>query len=257
MAKATKKDRTEAMPMSEAGGPRFPAASLGQLQLSESVAMQLREQIISGRLKKGEFLRIDAIAKALGVSTTPVREGLLLLQSEAFVRLIPRRGFMVNSFSKDDLLDLFWAQAVVGGELAARAATRMSAADVERLAELHGDHVDAFVAKDPVVAKIGHNFHRTINLAADSPRLALLLGSLTRQLPNRFYASIEGQLKDAIDYHPLIIAALRAGDADAARSLMHRHILGGGEHLIEMLERQGMWAAEPGPKARPARAARR
>ena len=62
---------------------------LGTQQLSESVASYLREQIISGKLQKGEFLRIDAIAKGLGVSTTPVREGLLMLQSESFVRLMP------------------------------------------------------------------------------------------------------------------------------------------------------------------------
>src|SRR5258706_16380727 len=99
---------------------------LDQLQLSQTVAMHLREQIISGKLRKGEFLRIDAIAKALGISTTPVREGLLLLQSESFVRLRPRRGFVVNSFSKGDLYDLFWAQATIGAELAARAAMKMS-----------------------------------------------------------------------------------------------------------------------------------
>jgi DNA-binding GntR family transcriptional regulator len=257
MQKATKQDQMAPMPAPGLAGPRFPAATLGQLQLSESVAMQLREQIISGRLKQGEFLRIDAIAKSLGVSTTPVREGLLLLQSESFVRLIPRRGFVVNSFSKDDLLDLFWAQAVIGGELAARAAKRMSKSDIERLTAIQDDHDAAFATQDPRVARVGHNFHRAINLAAGSPRLALLLGSLTRQLPNRFYASIEGQLRDAVEYHPRILKALRAGDSEAAKTLMHKHILGGGQHLIAMLERQGMWtAAEAEAKARPTRTAR-
>jgi len=218
------------------------AAKVGQLQLSESVASHLREQIISGALKKGEFLRIDAISKSLGVSTTPVREGLLLLQSESFVRLIPRRGFVVNSFSKDDL---FWAQAALGAELAARAATRMSNADIARLETLQAEHEAAFKAGDPRVARLGHEFHRAINLAAQSPRLAALLGSLTKQLPNRFYASIEGQLKDAIEYHPIILNAIRIRDAEAARSLMYRHIIAGGEHLIEMLERQGLWDKSP------------
>ena len=229
--------------------PALPAAGVGQLQLSESVATHLREQIISGKLKHGEFLRIEAVAKALRVSTTPVREGLLLLQSESFVRLIPRRGFQVNSFSKGDLLDLFWAQATLGAELAARAAAKMSEAELARLQKIQSDHEAAFVSRDPDVARRGHQFHRAINLAAQSPRLALLLGSLTKQLPNRFYASIEGQLKDAIDYHPIIIDAIRMRDADAARSLMFRHILSGGEHLVSMLERQGMWGTPSGAKA--------
>ena len=185
--------------INHSGEPHVPVNSnfhptgMGQLQLSESVASHLREQIISGKLGKGEFLRIDAIAKSLNISTTPVREGLLLLQSESFVRLMPRRGFVVNSFGKADLLDLFWAQAIVGAELAARAAQRMSNADFARLQDLHDAHEHAVKANDQeLAARLGHQFHRTINLAAESPRLALLLGSLTKQLPNRFYASIEG-----------------------------------------------------------------
>lgn len=234
------------------GASPLPAAShlqtqtteFGQQQLSESVATHLREQIISGKLGKGEFLRIDAIAKELNVSTTPVREGLLLLQSESFVRLMPRRGFVVNSFSRGDLMDLFWAQATIGAELAARAATRMSEADFAKLQELHQAHERAVATKDPQSARLGHLFHRTINLAADSPRLALLLGSLTKQLPNRFYAGIEGQLEGAVEYHLIIMNAIRVKDADAVRSLMYRHIISAADHLIGMLERQGLWGSE-------------
>lgn len=233
------------MALADAGGaaPDTQAgAAVGKRQLSESVATHLREQIISGRLQSGEFLRIDAIARELDVSTTPVREGLLLLQSESFVRLMPRRGFVVNSFNQRDLTDLFWAQATVGAELAARAATRMAPADFARLQEIHAQHEQAVASRDQDrAARLGHQFHRVINLAAQSPRLALLLGSLTKQLPNRFYASIEGQLEDAIAYHPIIMDAIRVQDADAVRSLMHRHIVSGAEHLIAMLERQGTW----------------
>ncbi|SPB18218.1 GntR family transcriptional regulator [Caballeronia novacaledonica] len=223
--------------------PPLAAASVDKLQLSESVAAHLREQIISGKLKQGDFLRIDAISKSLGTSTTPVREGLLLLQSESFVRLLPRRGFVVNSFGKDDLFDMFWAQATIGAELAARAAARMSDADIAHLEKLEAEHQKAFASGDEaLVTRLGHEFHRSINLAAKSPRLALLLGSLAKQLPNRFYTNIEGQLKGAVDYHPIIINAIRVRDQNAVRSLMHRHILSGGEHLIAMLERRGMWS---------------
>jgi len=211
------------------------------LQLSGSVASHLREQIISGKLKPGDFLRIDAIASELGVSTTPVREGLLLLQSESFVRLLPRRGFVVNSFSKDDLRDIFWAQAIVGAELAARAAAKLGKEDLAKLQQLVTDHQQAFAAGDERHVTLGYEFHRFINLAAGSPRLALLLGSLTRQLPNRFYASIEGQVSDTLQYHPIILDAMRMKDGDAVRTLMYRHIMHGADHLIEMLERAGTW----------------
>lgn len=238
---------------------KFQAPKDVGMQLSASVASHLRERIVSGQLKAGEFLRIDAIASDLGVSTTPVREGLLLLQSESFVRLLPRRGFVVNSFSKGDLRDIFWAQAVIAAELAARAAQKMGKDDHAHLQELIDEHKKAYQAQDEDrVVRLGHHFHRAINLAADSPRLALLLGSLTKQLPNRFYASIEGQLEETFEYHPIILDAIRMKDADAVRSLMYRHIMGGGDHLVESLERNGAWGgsaeAEPakGKSGKPA-----
>jgi DNA-binding GntR family transcriptional regulator len=224
-------------------------------QLSGSVASHLREQIISGKLKPGDYLRIDAIASEMGVSTTPVREGLLLLHSESFVRLLPRRGFVVNSFGKDDLRDIFWAQAVVGAELAARAALKMSKEDLAKLQQLDAEHDEAFKAGDERHVQLGYEFHRFINLAANSPRLALLLGNLTKQLPIRFYASIEGQVTDTLQYHPIILDAMRMKDADAVRSMMFRHIMHGAEHLIDSLERAGTWGpslnAANAPNAQP------
>lgn len=216
------------------------------LQLSERVAMQLREQIVSGEITDGQFLRIETIAKALGVSPTPVREGLLLLQSEALVRLIPRHGFQVKSFSKQDLLDLFWAQATIGAELAARAATRMSAADIERLEQMQPLYEDAIRSGDERQSgRMGHDFHRSINKAADSPRLAAILGSLTRQLPNRFYASIEGELGIAAHYHPIILSAISDRDPEACKASMFRHIIEGGNHLVTVLEGRGFWQQNP------------
>ena len=211
-------------------------------QLSASVASHLREKIISGKLKTGDFLRIQLIAKELGISTTPVREGLLLLQSESFVRLLPRRGFMVNSFNLGDLNDIFWAQAVIGAELAGRAAQKMSKKDHAHLQQLISEHQKSYEDGDEdAVARIGHQFHRAINIAADSPRLAMLLDSLTKKLPNQFYASIEGHLELTLQYHPIILDAIRLKDSDAVRSLMYKHILGGCEHLVESLKLSGSW----------------
>ena len=212
--------------------------------------MELREQIVSGRIKNGEFLRIDSIAKQLGVSPTPVREGLLLLQSESFVKLIPRHGFMVKAFSKLDLEDLFWAQATIGAELAARAAMQISKEDIARLEALEPIYKESIESGDErETGKLGHEFHRTINRAARSPRLASILGSLSRQLPNSFYASIEGELELASDYHPVILGAIRVRDPEAAKSLMFRHILEGGRHLVKVLDERGHWPEEKIPTA--------
>jgi DNA-binding GntR family transcriptional regulator len=212
-------------------------------QLPEEVATYVRELILSGAVRPGEFLRMERIAEAVGVSNTPVREGLLALRSEGFVRLEPRRGFVVAPFSRQDVHDLFWAQAQLASELAARAAKKLTREQLQRLEELDERHEQAVKDGDSdAVAELGRAFHREINRAADSHRLALLLESVVQQLPNRFYATIEGQVAATRERHPELLAALHQRNVRTVRSLMQKHIIEGADHLIEALESRGMWA---------------
>jgi DNA-binding GntR family transcriptional regulator len=223
------------------GGPPRP-------QLPEEVATYVRELILSGAVRPGEFLRMERIAEAVGVSNTPVREGLLALRSEGFVRLEPRRGFVVAPFTREDVHDLFWAQAQLAGELAARAAKLITAEHIERLEAIDESHGRALADGDGGrVAVLGRDFHREINKAADSQRLALLLESIVRQLPNRFYATIEGQVAATRERHPQLVAALRKRNSRTARSLMYEHILEGAAHLVEQLEGRGLWSEDRVP----------
>lgn len=217
-------------------------AQVQRQQLPDDVATYVRELIISGRVRSGTFLRIEAIAKALNISTTPVREGLLQLQSESFVRLVPRRGFVVLGFTKQDVRDIFWAQALLAGELARRAAGAMTdetIAEIQLNEETYERAVNAGVPS--LYHKAGHDFHRAINRSSGSTRLSMMLGTMVRQLPNRFYGMIEGQVHDTIMYHTKIIEALRRRDSSEAQQWMRDHIVAGGEHLINHLTSEGIW----------------
>ncbi|MFW0788143.1 GntR family transcriptional regulator [Gordonia sp. CPCC 205333] len=212
-------------------------------QLSEDVAAYVRELIISGRVRPGDFLRTEPIAAAVGVSNTPVREGLLLLSGEGFVELVPRRGFVVADFSPQDVHDLFWAQAALGAELATRAARNITDEQLAHLEELYTRHLAAMdrdASSDAAIA-LGHEFHRAINLAGNSRRLAQMLGMIVKQLPNRFYNDIEGHVADIWDSHPKILVALRKRDAARAGELMRDHIMSGADEVIAMLRNQGIW----------------
>src|SRR5690242_11633661 len=109
--------------------------SVVQSQLPDQVAAYVRDLIISGRVRPGEFLRIERIAEAIGVSQTPVREGLSSLKSEGLVKQLPRRGFIVAPITPQDISDSYWAQAQLAGELAARATENITDEQLERLAE--------------------------------------------------------------------------------------------------------------------------
>ena len=96
----------------------------------------MRELISSGQLTAGEFIRPETVAQELDISATPAREGLLALQSEGFLKVEPRSGFLVSPLSAQDVRDTFAAQALLAGELAARAALVATPVDVQGLETL-------------------------------------------------------------------------------------------------------------------------
>jgi DNA-binding GntR family transcriptional regulator len=206
-------------------------------QLSDEVAGYVRELIMSGHLRSGDFIRQEHIAEALDLSATPVREGLLSLKGEGFVQLKPRRGFVVAPLSATDIRDLFTAQALLAGELAARAAARIGPADLNELNEVHQAHVEAANAGDgDGIESLNHHFHRHINLVADAPRLAWMLSISAKFAPRRFFATSPGWSAISAHDHAAIIEAITNRDAGQAREAMMRHLENAGDLLAAAFE---------------------
>lgn len=206
-------------------------------QLSEEVAAHVRELVLTGQLRGGEFVRVEPVAEQLGISVTPVREGLLLLQGEGLLRLEPRRGFAVAPLTIGDLTDLFWVQAQLAGELAARAAVSLDDEQIVELGRLQDELIDALDAHDlDAVERHNHAFHRAINLAADAPKLQWFLRTATRYVPLRSYHRVSGWTEATRGDHVEVLSALRARDAEAARAAMIEHIQHTGRLLAEHAE---------------------
>jgi DNA-binding GntR family transcriptional regulator len=223
---------------------RFTERTRNRRQLPDEVAEYVREMIVSGRIRPGEFLRMESIADAVGVSNTPVREGLLTLRSEGFVELVPRRGFVAASFDEDDVRDLFWVQAQLASELAARAAGRITPEQLAELESVFAEEGDTGADDAQRLVDLGHAFHRQINVAAGSRRLTFLLGAAARQLPQRLLLSMAGRVPDAREDHAGLLAAFHHGDADAARATMTHHVLAGAEELVVVLASTGLGARQ-------------
>jgi DNA-binding GntR family transcriptional regulator len=77
------------------------------VNLREQVAEQIRIAIIEGRLKPNDHIVESALTEQLGVSRTPVREALIILERESLVVSIPNRGCFVRVFTPDDVRALF------------------------------------------------------------------------------------------------------------------------------------------------------
>ncbi len=203
-------------------------------RLSDEAADHVRELIVSGQLQAGEFIRPEAVAEDLEISATPAREGLLTLLSEGFLRTEPRRGFVVSALSSEDIRDVFIAQSLLGGELASRAATRMTAEQVAELEALQ-DELEKFAAAGDfdTEEQLNHEFHRRIYRAADAPKLTWMIKGSLGYAPRKFFSSVEGWPDASAQDHRAILDSLRHRDADAAREAMARHIRNAGDLLAD------------------------
>ncbi|GAA1888113.1 GntR family transcriptional regulator [Actinomadura bangladeshensis] len=220
-----------------------PRRALGaRPQLADEAAARIRELIMDGRVRPGDYLRLERLALEFGISVTPVREALKSLRSEGFVVLEPRRGFVVAPLSERDVRDLFWVQAGIAAELTARAAPRIGAGTLRGLDGLQRAMERAKAAHRPdLVEEYHHLFHREINLAADSPKLAWSLAAAARYVPRGLYGRLAGWPALAVRDHERVLAVLRAGDAAAAGAEMRGHVVRAGGLLTDHLERRGMW----------------
>lgn len=219
-------------------------------RLSDEVAAYVREQIVSGVLAAGDFVRPERVAEQVGVSATPAREGLLALQAEGFLEVVPRRGFAVIGLSAEDVEDTFVAQALLAGELAARAARRMPVAEVDALRALQS-RIDASAGDGDLaqVQQLNDQFHRSIYLRAAAPRLIWLLRQTLGYAPRLLWDRIEGWPDLTVQDHVAVLDALAAGDEDAAREAMHRHLTNAGSALAARVRAVGGDAARARPAA--------
>lgn len=214
-------------------------------QLSDEAASHVRGLIMSGELQPGASVRPETVGEALRISTTPAREALQALRVEGFLELIPRRGFQVAPLTGQDIRDLFQVQALIAGELAARAAASATDEDIAELEALHHELIAAASRNNhEVLEEKNHAFHREINLMAESRKIAWALELVTRYVPRRFYSAIEGWPSATVDDHAELLNGIRNKDPEATRAAMYQHVTHAGELLAEHFDRRIAAATE-------------
>ncbi|MCV7260092.1 GntR family transcriptional regulator [Mycobacterium shimoidei] len=220
-------------------------------QLSEDVARYVRKRIFDGTYSAGEYVRLDQLAAELGISVTPVREALFELRAEGLLAQQPRRGFVVLPVTGRDLADVANVQAHVGGELAARAALNIDDEQLRELKEIQARLEKAYAGGDDErTVRLNHEFHRAINVAADSPKLAQLMSQITRYAPESVFPTIPGWPDQSVKDHRRVLAALENRDDELARKAMSQHLAAGAAPLIAHLIEHGVVDGATRPNSR-------
>ena len=217
-----------------------PRLNVAPLELSLGLRRQACEAIKQAITEMDIYrhpgeIRLDErqLSQALGVSRTPIREALSVLEQEGFVRTVPRRGVVVVRKSKREVVEMITVWAALESLAARLAAPRITDAEVAALRAL----VDAF-QDDPSgditeYSNANMQFHKAIIRLGG----VALMSGLTETLFIHMRAvravtmTQDNRAQRSIVDHRNIIAALAAHDADAAERLVREHTLGLAAHV--------------------------
>ena len=205
--------------------PPEPAQLSFKMQAYRALKGSIMEMDIYGQ--RGE-IRIDdrEVCQLLGISRTPVREALILLEHEGFVRTVPRHGVVVARKSRTQIADMILVWAAMEGMAARLAATLAEESDLAGL-------VRRFPADQPPTPDSAADLHQSL---VQFSRCALI-GNLTRNLAlhmraiHRLEQADETQAALAVGMRNGVIAALTAREGAQAESLILKHHFGLNQHI--------------------------
>jgi GntR family transcriptional regulator, rspAB operon transcriptional repressor len=200
----------------------------------------IRGRILSGTFELGERLNEVELAARLGISRSPLREGLRQLAEEGLVRIISGRGSFVASFEPNevrDLLEVRMALDVFAAGLAAERATEHELAELEsKLQNVTAALQHADQAQDPWAA----DFHLGVYQVCHNAKLFEQGRVIHTQL--RFARFRSGAAQDRVDQahkeHLQILQALRAHDGEAARKCMLHHLQQSRDHILDVVDHE-------------------
>lgn len=221
---------------------QFPVAWLRGASLGESIACELRLQIINEKIKPGEVLSENRIAADFGTSRSPVREALKSLSSEGLIRL-ERMGAVVVGLNLKDVKELYdvryliesFAQQKLAGIIQDGLILRLEQSiDKMKLAIKYNNFIE-FAYQD-------FSFHETIVMEANHTRILHLWNSIRHIVmtvilitTEKGFALGEERMNWVAEKHRTVVEALRSGNPETIHKVVQEYFTDSGETLTRSL----------------------
>lgn len=198
------------------------------LPLRDVVFNTLREAILKGELKPGERLMELQLASKLGVSRTPIREAIRMLELEGLAVTVPRKGAEVAKMTEKDMEDVLQIRKALDELAVGLACDNMTEEDLACLAVALKNFENS--TKEHNVKKVAQadvEFHDVIYRAANNPKLVNMLNNLREQM-YRYrveYLKNESIYPTLVEEHEKIFEGLQKKDRKEVIRVMSYHVV--------------------------------
>ncbi len=197
------------------------------LPLRDVVFNTLREAILRGDLVPGERLMELQLAAKLGVSRTPIREAIRMLEQEGLAITIPRKGAIVAGMTEKDMQDVLEIREALEELSVQVACDKITEEEIAKLRENMENFEDSLKSGDlKRMAEADVEFHDVIYQATDNPKLINMLNNLREQM-YRYrveYLKNPSNHEQLLREHEAIYRGIMEKDKDAVTEMIRKHI---------------------------------
>ena len=206
----------------------MPKLGANHENLDTMIYNEMKARILDRKFLPGDKIYQDKLAQELGVSRTPLVNALKYLEREKLIKAVPRRGYFVRQFSKEEMISIFELREVLEGLAARRAATLISDAQINRIKEFFFHFKEMNDLSDfKAYAKEDRSFHNFVVEVGSKEFLKSILESYNVIAFSYQIDGSEGLVRppsQTIREHQAIIKAICKRDPDRAETYMRNHL---------------------------------
>jgi DNA-binding GntR family transcriptional regulator len=202
-----------------------------------SIYERLRDDIIHGRVKPNERLKVAELASRLGTSTNPVREALQQLRGEGFVVMTPHRGARVRPIDEGFVRDICEIEVLIEPALTRWFVGIVTRVEIEELERIQAEIEELKFADEAKHSHLDLQFHRLM-YDRHYNRHAVDLWARHRQILwaiSRHFPTSLSRQATVLEEHRELIACVKAQDVEGAAQAIAKHVGGSGRHIIERM----------------------
>ena len=197
-----------------------------RLSAKESAFNQIQQWIIDGTLLPGEKLSDSELAESLGVSRTPVRESLQLLEVQGFVQMFPGKATQVTEIKREAINDLLPPLAALQSLSAELAIDHLTEGHVNPLEQINERFTQAIRANNEYAAlMVDEEFHQVIVDITKNTYIKSVLEPLQAHVRRHFFYDSIVLAEKSVEEHQTIITAMKDGNKELAASTMKENWL--------------------------------
>jgi len=211
------------------------------LPLRDVVFQTLHTAILKGDLKPGERLMELQLASKLGVSRTPIREAIRMLEQEGLAIMIPRKGAEVARMTEKDMEDVLQIRCSLEELVVRLACQNITQMEMQELRVAMEQFREKTTTEDiAAIAQADVNFHDVLYKSADNPKLLGLLNNLREQM-YRYrveYLKNPSIYQQLITEHRQLYEAVKMQDAEKAAAYTRMHLENQTESMKKVIREQ-------------------